>query len=65
MYNHRINHISLLFGYPEPAATQIRIRGLRPALDGYKLQQQQNNARTQWNYVVTIVTLTLQFWRRS
>ena len=32
----RSNHISLLSGYPEPAATQIRTRGLRPARDGYK-----------------------------
>ena len=39
MYNHRSNHISLLSGYPEPAATQIRTatRGLRPARDGYKI----------------------------
>ena len=39
MYNHRSNHISLLSGYPEPSATQIRIRGLRPARDGYKLKK--------------------------
>ena len=38
LYNHRSNHISLLSGYPDPAATQLRIRGLRPARDGYKLQ---------------------------
>ena len=36
MYNHRSNQLSLLSGYPEPAATQIRNRGLRPARDGYK-----------------------------
>ena len=36
-YNHRSNCISLLSGYPEPAATQIRTRGLSTARDGYKL----------------------------
>ena len=39
MYNHRSNQLSLLSGYPEPAATQIRTRGLRPAHDGYKLKK--------------------------
>ena len=32
-------YTSLLSGYPEPAATHKRIRGLRPARDGYKLQR--------------------------
>ena len=36
MYIHRSDHISLLSGYPKPAATQIRTSGLRPARDGYK-----------------------------
>ena len=42
----RSNHISLLSGYPEPAATQIRTRGLRPARDGYKLQEGGKKRRT-------------------
>ena len=42
MYNHRSNQLSLLSGYPEPAATQIRTRGLRPARDGYKFKKKKN-----------------------
>ena len=39
MYNYRSDELSLLSGYPVPAATQIRIRGLRPARDGYKFKK--------------------------
>ena len=37
--DHRSNQLSLLSGYPEPAATQIRNRGLRPARHGYKFKK--------------------------
>ena len=44
MYNHRSDQLSLLSDYPEPAATQMSTRGLRPARDGYKLKKREKTS---------------------
>ena len=54
MNNHRSNQLSLLSGYPEPAATQIRNRGFRPARDGYKCikkreRESESESGDDWN----------------